>query len=218
MIPLRSSERTFSPAVMTLTLIIANFLVFFYEIALPPWQLDRFIMHYGIVPDQLHYSQLLTSMFIHGGWLHIIGNMWFLWIFGRSIEDLLGHVRYIIFYLVCGIAAALMQVLIDPYSRIPTVGASGAIAGVMGAYLVKFPRARIVTLVPIFFFITTFDLPAAFLLIYWFAIQFFSGVGSVGSTQASSSNIAFFAHIGGFICGMVLILLMPSERRYRAWY
>jgi membrane associated rhomboid family serine protease len=218
MIPLRSSERAYSPPTITLVLIALNFAVFFFELSLPSWQLDQFIAHYGIVPDRLRYSQLFTSMFIHGGWLHIIGNMWFLWIFGRSIEDLLGHARYLVFYLVCGVAAALTQVFVDPYSRIPTVGASGAIAGVMGAYLVKFPRARIVTLVPIFFFITTFDLPAAFLLIYWFAIQFFNGVGSVGYSQVSTGNIAFFAHIGGFIVGMLLILVMPAERRYRSWY
>jgi len=218
MIPLRSSERTWSRPTITLSLIVVNFAVFLYEFALPGWQLDRFILHYGLVPDHLHYSQLLTSMFVHGGWLHVIGNMWFLWVFGRNIEDLLGHVPYLLFYLTSGVAAGLAQVLIDPYSRIPTVGASGAIAGVMGAYLVKYPRARIVTLVFIFFFITTFDLPAAFLLIYWFAIQFFSGVGSIGYSQASSSNIAFFAHIGGFIAGMLLILVIPAQRRYKAWY
>jgi membrane associated rhomboid family serine protease len=215
MIPLRSSERTYSQPTITLSLIVVNFAVFLYEFALPGWQLDRFILHYGLVPDRFHYSQLLTSMFVHGGWLHVIGNMWF---FGRNIEDLLGHVPFLLFYLTSGIAAGLAQVLIDPYSRIPTVGASGAIAGVMGAYLVKYPRARIVTLVFIFFFITTFDLPAAFLLIYWFAIQFFSGVGSIGYSQASSSNIAFFAHVGGFIAGMLLILVIPAQRRYKAWY
>src|SRR5579884_1003278 len=208
MIPLRSSERTTTPPSMTLALIAINFAVFFHELMLPDYQLNRFIMQYGIVPDRLRYAQLFTSMFIHGGWLHIIGNMWFLWIFGRGIEDLLGHARYLIFYLVCGVAAALTQVFVDPYSRIPTVGASGAIAGVMGAYLVKFPRARIITLVPIFFFITTFALPAAFLLIYWFAIQFLNGVGSVGYSQVSSGNIAWFAHVGGFIAGMLLVNVM----------
>ncbi|HZU27028.1 MAG TPA: rhomboid family intramembrane serine protease [Bryobacteraceae bacterium] len=218
MIPLRSSERTWSPATITIILIALNFAVFLFELSLPSWALDQFIAHYGIVPDRLRYSQLFTSMFIHGGWLHIIGNMWFLWIFGRSIEDLLGHARYLIFYLVCGVAAALTQVFVDPYSRIPTVGASGAIAGVMGAYLVKFPRARIITLVPIFFFLTTFELPAAVLLIFWFAIQFFNGVGSVGYSQVSTGNVAFFAHIGGFISGMLLILVIPAERRYRSWY
>ena len=218
MIPLRSSERTYSTASVTIALIIVNFAVFLYEAMLPSWQLDRFILQYGIVPDRLHYSQLLTSMFVHGGWLHVIGNMWFLWVFGKNIEDLLGHFPYLLFYLTSGLAAGLTQVLIDPYSRIPTVGASGAIAGVMGAYLVKYPRARIVTLIFIFFFITTFDLPAAFLLLYWFAIQFFSGVGSLGTSQVAASNVAFFAHVGGFIAGMLLVLVIPGQRRYRAWY
>jgi membrane associated rhomboid family serine protease len=218
MIPLRSSERTYSTAVVTLVLIALNVLVFLHEITLEPFDLNRFVEHYGLVPDRLHMYQLFTSMFIHGGWLHILGNMWFLWVFGRGIEDAIGHTRYLIFYLVCGVAAAVTNVLATPFSPVPTVGASGAIAGVMGAYLVKFPRARIVTLVPIIIFFTTLDIPAAFLLLYWFAIQFFSGFGSIGGgSQVSRGDVAWFAHIGGFIAGMLLILVMPSQRRYREW-
>ena len=130
-------------------------------------------------------------MFVHGGWMHVLGNMWFLWIFGDNIEDILGHGKYLVFYLLCGVAAALAQVLIDPFSRVPMVGASGAIAGVMGAYLIKFPRSRILTLAFIFFFITTFEVPAWLMLIYWFAIQLFSGVGSIGYTQASRAARRF---------------------------
>src|SRR5258708_5059593 len=184
MIPLRSSERHYTPSTVTLLLIVANVLVFLYELSLGGNQLNRFIATYGIVPDRLHASSVLTSMFIHGGWLHILGNMWFLWIFGRGVEDILGHTKYLVFYLVCGVAAALVHIVVNANSPVPTVGASGAIAGVMGAYLIKFPRARIVTLVVIVFFLTTLDIPAAFLLLYWFAIQFFSGVGSVGYSQA----------------------------------
>jgi membrane associated rhomboid family serine protease len=219
MIPLRSSERHYTPATVTLLLIAANVLVFLYELSLGNgYQLNHFIATYGIVPDRLRLSSVITSMFIHGGFLHILGNMWFLWIFARGIEDTLGHVKFLIFYFACGIAAALVHIAVNSNSPIPTVGASGAIAGVMGAYLVKFPRARVVTLVFIIFFITTLDIPAAFLLLYWFAIQFFSGVGSVGYSQASSGDVAWFAHIGGFLAGMGLILLMsPRQPRYQPW-
>ncbi len=227
MIPLRSSERTYTTPVATLLLILANVLVFLFELTLPDSSsyyrssgltLNRFISHYGIVPDRFHFDSILTSMFIHGGFLHIAGNMWFLWIFGKGIEDLLGHFRFLFFYLACGIIAGLVHVLMNPYSPVPTVGASGAIAGVMGAYLVKFPRARIVTLVLIFIIFTTIDLPAAFLLLYWFAIQFVSGVGSVGYSQVSKGDVAWFAHVGGFVAGIVLVLLIPARQpRYRAW-
>lgn len=217
MIPLRSSERTYTTATVTLVIIAINVLVFIYELSLSGWRLNYFIASYGIVPDGLIIRSLLTSMFIHGGFLHILGNMWFLWVFGRAIEDILGHLKFLVFYLACGLAAGLIHILVNASSPVPTVGASGAIAGVMGAYLIKFPRARIVTLVPIIIFITTVDIPAAFLLLYWFAMQFFSGVGSVGYSQASSGDVAWFAHIGGFLAGMGLILLMPSRQRYPQW-
>lgn len=219
MIPLRSSEPTYTPPTATLLIIGANVLVFLYELSLGNgYRLNHFIAQYGIVPDQLYVASIFTSMFIHGGFLHILGNMWFLWVFGRGIEDLLGHGKFLFFYLACGVAAALAHVLVNFNSTVPTVGASGAIAGVMGAYLVKFPRARIVTLVLLFIFITTVDIPAVFLLLYWFAIQFFNGVGSVGVSQASSGDVAWFAHVGGFITGIVLILLMPTKQRARRWY
>ena len=218
MIPLRSSERTYTTATVTLIIIAANVLVFFHEITLSNFRLNLFIEQYGLVPDRLHLYQLFTSMFIHGGWLHILGNMWFLWVFGRGVEDDIGHLPYLAFYLICGIVAALANVLATPYSPVPTVGASGAIAGVMGAYLIRFPRARIVTLVLIIFFFTTLDIPAAFLLLYWFAIQFLNGFGSIGGgSQIAHGDIAWFAHVGGFIAGMLLILVMPSHRRYRQW-
>jgi membrane associated rhomboid family serine protease len=225
MIPLRSSERTYSPPTVTLLLILVNVLVFVFEISMPNepsydnpggLTLNSFIATYGIVPDRFHFSGLITSMFIHGGLMHVAGNMWFLWVFGKAIEDLLGHVRFLFFYLACGIAAGLVHILVNPFSPVPTVGASGAIAGVMGAYLIKFPHARIVTLVW-FFFVTAIDIPAAFLLLYWFAIQFFSGFGSIGYSQVSKGDVAWFAHIGGFIAGMLLVMLIPARQRYR-WY
>jgi len=219
MIPLRSSERHYTPATVTLVIIVVNVLVFLFELSLGNGrQLNRFIEIYGIVPDRLWLPSLVTSMFIHGGFLHILGNMWFFWIYGRGVEDVLGHAKFFFFYMACGLAAGFVHILVNANSPVPTVGASGAIAGVMGGYLVKFPRARIVTLVPIFFFITTLDIPAAFLLLYWFAIQFFSGIGSVGYSNASSGDVAWFAHVGGFLAGMGLMLLMaPRRPRYEAW-
>jgi membrane associated rhomboid family serine protease len=218
MIPLRSSEPHYTRPTATLAIIGANVAVFLYELSLGSRNLNHFIVRYGIVPDHLSLATVVTSMFIHGGFLHILGNMWFLWIFGRGVEDLLGHGKFLFLYFACGIAAAFAHVLLNFNSAVPTVGASGAIAGIMGAYLVKFPRAHIVTLVFIIIFLTTVDLPAAFLLLYWFAIQFFNGVGSVGYSQASSGDVAWFAHVGGFITGMGLMLILPVRQRARPWY
>ncbi len=223
MIPLRSTERVYSTAVVTISLIVANLLIFLYEqriaISFGPDELEAFIKLHGIVPDRLHISTLLTSMFLHGGWMHVLGNMWFLWIYGRNVEDIMGPGRFFAFYLLCGLAAGLVHVFFNPYSTAPTVGASGAIAGVMGGYLVKFPRARIVTLIPIFVFLTTLEIPAAFILIYWFVIQAFSGLGSIRDPMmASRGGVAWFAHVGGFLAGILLINLMGTrQQRYRAW-
>src|SRR5580700_2277852 len=218
MIPLRSSEPHYTRATVTLAIIAVNVAVFLFQLSMPGSLQNRFIMQYGLVPDRLHYSSILTSMFIHGGFLHIAGNMWFLWIFGRGVEDLLGHAKYLFLYFACGIAAALFFVMLNSNSTVPTVGASGAIAGVMGAYLIKFPRAYIRTLVFIVIFITTIDIPAFFLLLYWFAIQFFSGLGSVGYSAQMSGGVAWFAHVGGFLAGMALMFLMPTRQRARTWY
>jgi len=218
MIPLRSTERVYSNTPVTISLIAVNILIFLYQATLSPDALDRLVTRWGIVPDQLHLSSLLTSMFLHGGWLHVLGNMLFLWVFGRSIEDLIGSGRFLIFYLLCGLAAAVVHVVVNPYSRLPTIGASGAIAGVMGAYLLKFPRSRVVTLVTIFVFITTVDIPAAVLLVYWFVVQFFSGTLSLAETDYTGGGVAWFAHVGGFLAGMLLIKLFPPRRRWRTWY
>lgn len=218
MIPLRSTERAYSTATVTAGLIGVNTLIFLYELTLSPGALNRFFENWGIVPDQLRLATLVTSMFLHGGWMHLIGNMLFLWVFGKNVEDLIGSGRYFVFYMLCGLISAVVQVVFNPFSRMPTIGASGAIAGVMGAYLIKFPRARIITLVPIFFFITTMEIPAAILLLWWFAIQFFSGFGSLGSNDYNSGGTAWFAHIGGFLAGMLLIKLFPPKQRWRAWY
>ncbi len=217
MIPLRSTERVYSPAVVTISLIIANILIFLYESSLNPDSLNIFIARHGVVPDRLHWSTLLTSMFLHGGWFHVIGNMWFLWIYGRNVEDIMGSSRFALFYLLCGLAAGLLHIFFNPFSRVPTVGASGAIAGVMGGYLIKFPRARIITLIPIFFFITTLEVPAVLLLVYWFVIQFFSGFMTIGYSQVSQGGVAWFAHVGGFVAGMLLVSVLANRNRHRAW-
>jgi membrane associated rhomboid family serine protease len=215
MIPLRDTQPSNTFPAVTLVIIVFNVLVFLFQVSLEPHYLNYFIAQYGIVPDRLHLSSLMTSMFLHGGWMHLIGNMWFLWIYGDNVEDVLGHGKFALFYILCGIAAGLVHILLNPYSRIPTVGASGAIAGVMGAYLIKFPRSRILTLVPIFIFLTTMEIPASFMLLYWFAIQIFSGIGSVGYSNISSGGVAWFAHVGGFLAGIVLVYLMGTRERFR---
>ncbi len=217
MFPIRDTQRSSSKPVVTMFIIVVNLLVFLFEASLDPYTQNAFIAHYGLVPSQFHFLNIFTSMFLHGGWLHVIGNMWFLWIFGDNIEDILGHEKYLIFYLMCGVAAAITQVFFNVDSRVPMVGASGAIAGVMGAYMIKFPQARIVTLI-FFLFIWFTDVPAWLMLIYWFGVQFFSGVGSLGDYTVSQGGTAFFAHIGGFVTGMILINLLGTRQRYvRSW-
>ena len=197
---------------MTLFLIGLNVVCFLYEIAQPVYLRDRFIEHYALIPDQLHLSTFITSMFLHGGWLHLIGNMWFLWVFGSHIEDAMGSAKFLIFYLISGVASAAVQFLTSLGSPVPTIGASGAIAGIMGAFLILYPRVRVVTLIFIIVFVTTVELPAAFMLIYWFALQLLSGLGSLTSVS-QAQGIAWFAHVGGFLAGIVLVRLFQSNRR-----
>lgn len=218
MIPLRSTERVQAKTPVVIGLIAVNLLIFLYQVSLGS-AVNQFDERWGLVPDAVsgNLQTLLTSMFLHGGWLHVLGNMLFLWVFGRNVEDLIGGGRFLVFYLCCGLAAAILQVVTSPYSQVPTIGASGAIAGVMGAYLIKFPRARIVTLF-FFLFIVTLEIPAWAMLVWWFVIQLFSGLGSLGSTNYSG-GIAWFAHVGGFVAGMLLIRAFPVKRRqWRAWY
>ena len=215
MIPLRDTQKSYSPPVMTVMIIIVNVMVFLYQWSLSDYELNHFISIYGIVPDRLHYSSLITSMFLHGGWMHLIGNMWFLWIFGDNVEDVLGHEKYLIVYLLCGLAAAVTHLVLNVGSRVPTIGASGAIAGVMGAYYIKFPHSRIISLVVLFVFFTTIEVPAGFMLIFWFLMQIFSGIGSIGYSNISHGGTAWFAHVGGFVAGMALIKIMRTNERYR---
>jgi membrane associated rhomboid family serine protease len=215
MLPLRDSQPSYSKPYVTIAIIAANAFVFLYQLTLDEFSLNSLISSYGMVPSRLHASSLVTSMFLHGGWLHLIGNMWFLWIFGDNVEDILGHVKYLLFYLLCGVAAALVQLAFNMDSPVPTIGASGAIAGVMGAYLVKFPRSRVVTLVFVLFFLTTIEIPAAFVLGFWFVLQFFNGVGAIASAHISQGGVAWFAHVGGFLAGILLIYVMRPQERFR---
>ena len=173
----------------------------------------RFPMGEGLVcglDPGMQASNVVTSMFLHGSWMHLIGNMWFLWLFGNNIEDSMTRPRFVAFYLLCGLAAALLQVVFDPDSIIPMVGASGAISGVMGAYLVLYPRVRVFTFVPLGFFLTSVALPAWFMLIYWAFLQLVGGFTSVGSEQ--TGGVAFWAHIGGFVAGVILVKLFARDR------
>lgn len=212
MIPLRALLTRYSTPIVTLVIILANTAIFLYEWVQPYYLRNMFIEHYGLVPDRLHLSMLVTSMFLHGGWLHLIGNMWFLWVFGSHIEDAVGSVKYAILYLLCGIAAAIVQVFAMAGSPVPTIGASGAIAGIMGAFLLLYPRVRIVTLIFLFVFIMTIDVPAALMLIYWFAIQLLSGFASYRSFSVAG-GVAWFAHVGGFIAGILLVRLFYHQTR-----
>ncbi len=212
MIPLRDNIPSRTVPFVTYFLIGANVLIFLFELSLGP-QLQQFIHIFGVVPARvttivseapqlIHYAvfPFVTSIFLHGGWMHLLGNMLYLYIFGDNVESALGHLRYLIFYLCSGVAASLVHISFNSGSDIPTVGASGAIAGVLGAYFLLFPRAKVVTLVPIFFFIQIVEIPALLFLGLWFLIQFLSGSMSLGS-GASAAGVAWWAHIGGFAVG-----------------
>lgn len=213
MIPLRDSLPSRNRPVVTGWLIALNALVFLFELSLGPEGRESFVHSFGMTPDRFAWSTLLTSMFLHGGWLHLIGNMWFLWIYGDNVEDILGPWRYLVFYLACGMAAGLTHLAFNLDSSVPTVGASGAIAGVMGGYLRRFPHARIVTLLPLFIFFTTIELPAYVILLYWFAIQIFSGVGDSARAGVQEGGVAWWAHAGGFVTGALLVGILEQRNR-----
>jgi membrane associated rhomboid family serine protease len=226
MIPLRDIHPTRRLPIITISLIATNVLVFLYQVSLDDRALNQLILSAGMIPHQVTHNfglavgrDLLTSMFLHGGWMHLLSNMLYLWIFGDNIEDVLGRVRFLGFYVVCGISASLVQVLSEPNAEIPMVGASGAIAGVLGAYLILFPHARIQSLVFFFYFIRFVEIPAIVVLGFWFVTQFFNGLASLGVSEMV--GIAYFAHVGGFVAGVALILPFrnrrpprPPRRRY----
>ncbi len=233
MIPIRDDAPRGSFPAVTLTLICINVAVFVYQMSLAaesPQAGQAFVQAFGAVPlraeaalaGRLPLAQglvapMFTSMFLHGGFMHLLGNMWFLWIFGDNIEDELGHASYLLFYLGCGLAAWLAHFVTNPSSAIPAVGASGAISGVMGAYFVRFPWSRIVVLVPIIIIFTTFEVPAVVMLVYWFLLQFLSGAAE--HARGVGGGVAWWAHVGGFVAGAILVWSRPRRRRYqRAYY
>jgi membrane associated rhomboid family serine protease len=218
MIPLRDVIPSRTTPYITVTIIILNALAWFYELALPRDVLPLFLQFYGVVPANFTATTLVSSMFLHGSWSHVIGNMWYLWIFGDNVEDRVGHGRFIAFYLLCGIAAGLGQIAMDPSSTLPTIGASGAIAGVMGAYFVLYPNSRVLTLVFIFFYVEIFELPAIVLLGFWFLIQLFSaGAIAVTANSQGSGGVAFVAHVAGFIFGMIAVFVFKKRRTQMDW-
>jgi membrane associated rhomboid family serine protease len=212
MIPLRDDRPPRTFAFATVAIVAANAAVFWHELSLgSPSRLDAFFAAFALTPADLTqapspdtYRTVLTSMFLHGGWAHILGNMLFLWIFGRNVEDSIGHFKFIVFYLLCGVAAAGTQVALSPDSTVPMIGASGAISGVLGAYLLLFPRARVLVLFPIWIFWRLFYVPAVLYLVFWFGIQLLSGLAVVNNMDVSG-GVAFWAHVGGFVAGMFLI-------------
>jgi rhomboid family protein len=235
-IPLRDANPIRHTPVVTLAIIAACVVVFVYQLGQMAEggeaALERFVSQWGVVPAELvaalragavpsqEAATLITSQFLHGSILHIGGNMLFLWIFGNNVEDAFGRLRFFAFYLIGGIVAALAQVAIDPESTVPTIGASGAIAATLGAYLVLFPGARVTTAIFLVFFYQLIEVPAVVVLIFWFVIQLFSGLGSLGMSDAVSGGVAFFAHIGGFVFGAAVALvvrLSGGARRPLGW-
>ena len=222
MIPLRDTIPSRSFPLVSVTLIVVNTIVFLYEVSLGR-ELNSFIDRHALVPANLASMfeegvnpvravvPVFSSMFLHAGWIHLIGNMLYLWVFGDNVEDKMGRMRFLFFYLICGAGAAALHVFLSPTSGTPTVGASGAIAGVLGAYFLLFPRSRVLTLFPIFFFIQFVEVPAFFFLGFWFLMQFFGGTFSIG-IEPSGGGVAWWAHVGGFVTGMLLVFPL---RKYR---
>ncbi len=217
MIPLRDVIPSRTTPYIVITIIILNALAWLFEVSLAPETLNRFLTIYGVVPAYFTAPTLITSMFLHGSWMHIIGNMWYLWIFGDNVEDRLGHGRFIVFYLLCGIAAALGQVFMDPTSTLPTIGASGAIAGVMGAYFVLYPQSRVLTLVPLIIFWEVVELPAIMLLGFWFLMQLFSAGAIAVTASTGGGGVAFMSHVAGFVMGIVGVFLFRKRQQPDPW-
>ncbi len=216
MIPLYDTLHSRRFPIVNWLLIGLNLLVFLYEFSLSPSALNRLTTIWGLVPTQLMahpesaWTTIFTAMFLHGGWFHVLSNMWVLFIFGDNVEDRMGGGRYLVFYLLSGISAALLESFVLPGSNVPMIGASGAIAGVLGAYLILYPHARIASLVPILFIFTIIEIPAAIFLLFWFVSQLFSGWLTLQG--ASGSGIAWWAHVGGFVFGMVAVSLFTQRR------
>lgn len=231
MIPLRDINPSHSKPLVTIALVLVNALAFFYELSLGDRGLERLLFTLGMVPARIElfpaspdisvgdaFLPLLTSMFLHGGWLHVLGNMWFLWVFGDNVEDRMGHGRFLLFYLLTGVLAGLAHAFTNLESRVPAIGASGAVSGVMGAYLMLFPASRVVTLVTLGFFWFRANLPAYAMILYWFAIQLLSGSLALAGPASARGGVAWWAHIGGFLAGAVLVYVFRRRRRRASYY
>ena len=216
MIPLRDVIPSRTVPFVTVSIIVLNAAAWILEISMTPRELTQFLKVYGVVPAAFDPITLLTSMFLHGGWSHVIGNMWYLWIFGDNVEDSFGHGRFIVFYLLCGMTAALGQIIMEPTSLLPTIGASGAIAGVMGAYFVLYPRSRVLTLIPIFLF-DIVELPAIFLLGFWFLMQLVNAGAVAVTAGTGGGGVAFAAHVAGFLVGVVGVFVFRKREQPPAW-
>jgi membrane associated rhomboid family serine protease len=214
MIPLRDVIPSRTTPYITMTIIALNAVAWFYELTMPDRQLNVFLQTFGVVPAYFTAPTLITSMFLHGSWMHVIGNMWYLWIFGDNVEDRFGHGRFIVFYLLAGIIAAGGQIAMDPSSILPTIGASGAIAGVMGAYFVLYPRSRVHTLIPFFpFFFEVFEIPAIVLLGFWFLMQLVSAGAIAVTANTNGGGVAFMAHVAGFLFGLVGVFIFKNRKQ-----
>jgi membrane associated rhomboid family serine protease len=222
MIPLRDINPRYTTPYVNILLIVMNSLVWLYQVSLGQVAGERFIFALGLVPGRIDavltnhavnlggaLMPLLTSMFLHGGWMHVIGNMWFLWVFGDNIEDRLGHAGFFLFYVACGLGAGVLHTLFNWGSMVPTIGASGAISGILGAYFVFFPRTKIVTLVPLIFFFFTVQLPTVFFVGYWILIQFVGGLNAM--SRHSAGGTAWWAHVGGFVLGFILAKMLQQR-------
>ncbi len=218
MIPLRDVIPSRSTPYITVTLIALNTVAWLYELSVPDDILPVFLQLYGVVPADFSAPTLVSSMFLHGSWMHFIGNMWYLWIFGDNVEDRMGHGRFVAFYLLCGMVAALGHVAMDPASTLPTIGASGAIAGVMGAYFVLYPHSRVLTLVPLIIYFEIVELPAVLLLGFWFVIQLFSAGAIAVTSNSADGGIAFVAHVAGFVAGLLGVFVFRKRRRSKEWW
>lgn len=222
MFPLYDTARSRKFPIINLTLIVANILAFLYELQMRPDALQQFLSTWGLVParllaDPTHtWNTIYSSMFLHGGWFHIINNMWVLFIFGDNVEARMGGMKYLIFYLLSGTAAGLLQTYILPSSQVPMIGASGAVAGVLGAYFILFPRSRVASLVPILFIFTVVEIPAFIYLLFWFLSQLYSGLFAIQGS--GGSGIAWWAHIGGFLFGLFMSFVFANRQpRYRSY-
>jgi len=219
MIPLRDVIPSRTTPYVTVAIIILNALAWLFEVSMPREELSVFLQVWGVVPAAFIPVTLVSAMFLHGGWSHVIGNMWYLWIFGDNVEDRLGHGRFIAFYLLCGVVASFGQIILDPGSTLPMIGASGAIAGVMGAYFVLYPQSRVLTLIPLIIIWEIIELPAIMLLGFWFLMQLFSAgaIAVTASTGAGSGGVAFMAHVAGFVVGMIGVLIFRKRQRPEPW-